>query len=136
MSSKAIQLELDSLLPIKVSALCRAWADERVKLRGEGGDHQEGHKQVIPTLSSSTSGEHSVAPHTDHCTILFAVVDAINLHSSVGLQSLDTFCTLRTVNWEGGHSVVNVTGLVFWLYVYTLFSIYMCARVNLRLIEI
>ena len=129
MSFKAIQLELDSLLPIKVSALCRAWADERVKLRGEGGNNQEGHNHVIPTISSTTSGEHSLAPHAEHFTILFAVVDAINLHSSVGLQSLDTFCTLRTVNWEGGHSVVNVTGLAFWLYMFIFCSLYICVHV-------
>ena len=120
----AIQLELDSLLPIKVSALCRAWADERVKLKsGQGGNGStnEWHGYNVPTLSSSpstiVSGEQDGegSHHNDHFTILFAVVDAIHLRSSVGLQSLETFCTLRTVNWEGGHGHVNITGLLLFL---------------------
>ena len=35
-----------------------------------------------------------------------AVVDAINLKSSIGLHSIDTYCTIRTNNWEGGRSVM------------------------------
>ena len=34
----AIQLELDTLLPVQVSAMCRIWAEERVRLRGGDTD--------------------------------------------------------------------------------------------------
>ena len=108
----AIQLELDSFLPIKTSALCRAWADERVKLREEYSESQQlGYN--ISTLPSSLSnkGETSVEEgNLKSFQVLVAIVDAVNLCSSVGLQSLETFCTLRTVNWEGAYSSINVTG--------------------------
>ena len=114
---------MDSLLPIKTSALCRIWADERVKLRLEENNVNEWNGHQVPTLTrneavSNSSGlkDGSKRPDNDvsndHFIVLFAIVDAVNLHSSVGMHSLETFCTLRTVNWEGGHSVLNVTGML------------------------
>lgn len=49
----ALQLEMDTLLPLKVSALCRIWAEERLKVRKEGGEQWLGH--VPPVLSSTNS---------------------------------------------------------------------------------
>lgn len=34
----AIQMELDTLLPVHVSAMCRIWTEERIKLRSDDTD--------------------------------------------------------------------------------------------------
>jgi len=77
----ALQLEMDALLPIRVSAQARLWAEEKYRLLRLAQQ-----RESLNETSQST-GSDEEAPHS--VSLLVAVVDAGNLAGSFGMSRVE-----------------------------------------------
>lgn len=96
----AIQLDLDTYLPIKVSARCRIWAEDRYKLK------KAREALLMPSIpsdiliESKEDIEYKVGVGMELKTkiLLLAVVDAVNLRGTFGVRNLETYCTITPLS--------------------------------------
>ncbi len=90
----AMQLELDTALPMTVTATCRLIAEEKYKLQRASYLAKNG----VP--DSDEENESSVDSDDNSSHLLLAVVDASNLTGTFGSNKVDSYCSLRTVSWS------------------------------------
>ena len=88
----AMQLDLDTLLPIKVSAICRIWAEDKYRMK-------KAREAVLPSPpvienESNEEIETNVGMDIKTKVLLLAVVDAVNLRGTFGVRNLDAYCTI------------------------------------------
>jgi hypothetical protein len=89
----AMQLELDTALPITVTATCRLIAEEKYKLQRASYRAKNGGPDSDEENDSSITGDYN------NTHLLLAIVDATNLTGTFGSNKVDSYCSLRTVNW-------------------------------------
>ena len=88
----AMQLELDTALPMTVTATCRLIAEEKYKLQRASYLAKNGEPDSDDENDSST-----VDANSTH--LLLAVIDATNLTGTFGSNKVDSYCSLHTVDW-------------------------------------
>jgi hypothetical protein len=114
----AMQLELDTVLPIRIAAQCRRWAEERHQLRstlasansatpGEGGTAGAGSSPASAHGTAPSSAGHGSAPSS--VTMYVAVLNASNLKGSVAsggllgpsVKKIEAHVSMKVAEWEG-----------------------------------
>jgi hypothetical protein len=90
----AIQLDMDTYLPIKVSAKCRIWAEDKYRLK-------RAREMLLPIPESDNIIESNEDMQTkvggvevQTKVLLLAVVDSVNLRGTFGVRNLETYCTI------------------------------------------
>eukprot|EP01035_Chromulina_nebulosa_P020839 gene20839-27007_t len=75
----SLQLELDSILPMKISALGRIWADERYRFQIANGLNNLVDKKI---------------------DISIGLVDGLNFHGTFGSSKVEAYCTIQLIGWD------------------------------------
>ena len=103
----ALQLELDSILPFKVSAFCRMYADEKCELRNQMKffGSSEGDNEAGGDLLNSSSGINFVSG----ATLFVGIVHATNLKPGFASSMVSSFCSLESDLWLDNETVVVYT---------------------------
>lgn len=79
---------MDTLLPVRVCAQARLWAEERYRIKKALAAESE------DPLDSPATGRPSIS-------LLVAVVDAVNLTGSFGMSRIEVSTARRGVDWTG-----------------------------------
>lgn len=115
----AMQLELDTLLPVNICARARVWAEDRYRqqMNGTSTDiaNNAGWTRHQGAASITTSSADAVGtPYVDQTitksahsvAILVGVVDGAGFRASFGMSRVDAYCKVSTSKWGGNSSDV------------------------------
>jgi hypothetical protein len=107
----AMQLELDTVLPIRIAAQCRRWAEERHQLRSTLASAKSATSSDGAAVGSTPGGAPSPAGHGSPSTVTMyvAVLNASNLKGSVAsggllgpsVKKIEAYVSLKVAEWEG-----------------------------------
>eukprot|EP01034_Spumella_vulgaris_P021313 gene21313-27343_t len=115
----ALQIDLDSQLPFKVSAFCRIYAEDKYKMKqlqrkqaglsSESDSHDAHDSRAIKLTDTDEDAiiTGSVVREKLQCTLLVSALDATNLRPSFGATSVNAYVTLQTGSWHSGGATVT-----------------------------
>jgi len=130
----SLQLELDAILPMKISALCRIWAEERYRYQITNGLNNLVDKKIDISIGSTIDSETIMKPieRNIEISLLLGLVDGLNFHGTFGSSKVEAYCTIQLIGWdsesnafytEPRSSTVGVgsnTALISWGQIFTI----------------